>query len=149
MSVLESSARVLRARVDAVALSVTEHEELVRDPRCGAVVSFAGIVRDHDHDRGVRMLTYVAHPSAAQVLTDLAASAVQGAADVGDLRIAVSHRVGDLVVGDVALVCAVATPHRRDAFIHCGELVERVKASLPIWKHQVFADGAEEWVDCP
>ena len=63
--------------------------------------------------------------------------------------VAVSHRVGLLGIGDVALACAVSTSHRGQAFAACAELVDEVKARLPIWKRQVFGDGDEEWVACP
>jgi len=71
------------------------------------------------------------------------------AADPDVIAVAVSHRVGPLEVGDVALAAAVATAHRAAAFAACARLVDRVKESLPIWKHQVFSDGTDEWVNCP
>ena len=64
----------------------------------------------------------------------------------GVRAIAVSHRVGRLRIGDVALACAVAADHRREAFATCAELVDEVKRQLPVWKHQGFADGTDEWV---
>jgi len=91
-------------------------------------------------------LDYQAHPSAGQVLREIAAEI---AADEDVLGLAVSHRIGVLAVGDVALVAAVATAHRRAAFEVCSRLVEEVKHRLPIWKLQVFADGTDEWVNCP
>lgn len=127
-------------------LLVAEHEAAVADPRAGAVVSFAGIVRDHDHGRGVVRLEYEGHPSALDVLR---AVAEEIAADPDVIAIAVSHRVGPLEVGDVALAAAVATAHRAAAFAACARLVDRVKEKLPIWKHQIFADGTDEWVNCP
>jgi molybdopterin synthase catalytic subunit len=63
--------------------------------------------------------------------------------------VAVSHRVGALAIGDVALACAVAGEHRREAFDACSELVDEVKRQLPVWKRQEFSDGSEEWVNCP
>lgn len=127
-------------------LVIAEHEAAVADPRAGAVVSFAGVVRDHDHGRGVVRLEYEGHPSASDVLR---AVAEEIAADPDVIAIAVSHRVGPLEVGDVALAAAVSTAHRAAAFAACARLVDRVKEKLPIWKHQVFADGTDEWVNCP
>jgi molybdopterin synthase catalytic subunit len=127
-------------------LSVAEHEAAVADQRAGAVVSFAGVVRDHDHGRGVTRLDYEGHPSAEEVLRQVAEEI---AADPDVIAVAVSHRVGPLEVGDVALAAAVATAHRAAAFAACARLVDRVKESLPIWKHQVFSDGTDEWVNCP
>jgi molybdenum cofactor synthesis domain-containing protein len=142
-----AAARVLRAAVIDAPLSVPEHAELVEDDAAGAVVTFSGVVRDHDQGRGVRELEYVGHPSAAEVIADVAASVAGRGSGVRAL--AVSHRIGLLAIGDVALACAVAAEHRREAFEVCAELVDEVKAKLPIWKRQRFADDTEEWVNCP
>ena len=127
-------------------LLIAEHEAAVADPRAGAVVSFVGVVRDHDHGRGVSRLEYEGHPSALDVLRSVAEEID---ADPDVIAIAVSHRVGPLEVGDIALAAAVSTAHRAAAFAACARLVDRVKEKLPIWKHQVFADGTDEWVNCP
>jgi molybdopterin synthase catalytic subunit len=127
-------------------LLIQEHEAAVADPRAGAVVSFVGVVRDHDHGRGVVRLEYEGHPSASDVLR---AVAEEISADPDVIAIAVSHRVGPLEVGDIALAAAVSTAHRAAAFAACARLVDRVKEKLPIWKHQIFADGTDEWVNCP
>jgi molybdopterin synthase catalytic subunit len=127
-------------------LDLAAHEAAVADPRAGAVVSFQGVVRDHDHGRGVTLLEYEGHPTAEKVLREVAEEI---AADPDVYAVAVSHRVGTLGVGDVALVAAVSTAHRAAAFAACGRLVDEAKARLPIWKRQVFTDGAEEWVNCP
>jgi molybdopterin synthase catalytic subunit len=100
--------------------------------------------RDHDGGRPVRGLEYGAHPTAGKVVADIAAEVASRARGVR--AIAVSHRVGQLAIGDVALACAVAADHRREAFETCAELVEEVKRLLPVWKHQVFTDGSDEWV---
>ena len=134
------------ARVVDEPLSVAEHEDAVADKRAGAVVSFAGVVRDHDSGRSVSELEYVGHPTAADVLTELA---TEFAARPEVQAVAVSHRVGLLAVGDVALACAVSTSHRAAAFAACAELVDEVKHRLPVWKRQVFHDGEEEWVAYP
>jgi molybdopterin synthase catalytic subunit len=127
-------------------LDLTAHEGAVGDPRAGATVSFAGVVRDHDGGRAVTLLEYEAHPSAEQVLREVAAEI---AADPEVYAVAVSHRVGTLQIGDVALAAAVSTAHRAAAFAACARLVDEVKARLPVWKRQVFCDGTEEWVNCP
>ena len=127
-------------------LDLTAHEGAVGDPRAGATVSFAGVVRDHDGGRAVTLLEYEAHPSAEQVLREVAAEI---AADPEVYAVAVSHRVGTLQIGDVALAAAVSTAHRAAAFAACARLVDEVKARLPVWKRQVFGDGTEEWVNCP
>jgi molybdopterin synthase catalytic subunit len=127
-------------------LDLAAHEAAVADPAAGAVVSFQGVVRDHDHGRSVLRLAYEGHPSAAEVLRAVASDV---AADPAVYAVAVSHRLGPLEVGDVALVAAVSTAHRAAAFAACARLVDEVKARLPVWKHQIFADGDEEWVNCP
>ncbi|MET7748045.1 molybdenum cofactor biosynthesis protein MoaE [Micromonospora sp. NPDC005367] len=127
-------------------LDLAAHEAAVADPRAGAVVSFQGVVRDHDHGRSVTSLEYEGHPSAERILREVAAEV---ATDPEVYSVAVSHRVGPLAIGDVALVAAVSTAHRAAAFAACARLVDEVKARLPIWKRQVFADGTEEWVNCP
>jgi molybdopterin synthase catalytic subunit len=134
------------ARIAAEPLGTGDHEAAVDDPRAGARVVFCGVVRERDHGRGVVELEYQGHPSAEQVLTEIAE---QFAAEPDVLALAVSHRVGVLAVGDVALVAAVSTAHRREAFDVCARLVEEVKSRLPIWKRQVFTDGTDEWVNCP
>jgi molybdopterin synthase catalytic subunit len=136
----------LMARVVDEPLSIAEHQDAVADQAAGAVVSFAGVVRDHDGGRPVTELEYVGHPTAEQVLAELAEE-FMARADVH--AVAVSHRIGLLGIGDVALACAVSSAHRRAAFLACAELVDEVKKRLPIWKRQVFADGEEEWVACP
>ena len=135
---------VLRAAVGEDPLDVAEHAALVEHAAAGAVVTFAGVVRDHDGGRGVLALDYTAHPTAEKVVARVAAEVAERA--TGVRAIAVSHRVGRLVVGDVALACAVAADHRRQAFVTCAELVDEVKRQLPVWKHQSFADGTDEWV---
>lgn len=141
-----SSPAVVCTEVTSAPLDVADHEDAVQHPSAGAVVSFSGVVRDHDQGRTVAELEYEAHPSAASVLSEVAAEL---AADPAVTAVAVSHRVGSLQVGQVALAAAVACAHRADAFAACARLVDLVKWRLPVWKRQVFADGGEEWVNCP
>ena len=141
------SAVVVRAEISETPISATEHAALVADRAAGAVVTFEGVVRDHDHGRGVTELEYSGHPSAKDVIADVAAEVAGRHPEVAAL--AVSHRLGHLAIGDVALACAVSAAHRREAFVVCAELVDEVKAKLPVWKRQVFTDGTDEWVNCP
>jgi molybdopterin synthase catalytic subunit len=134
------------ARVVDSPLSVAEHEDAVADKAAGAVVSFGGVVRNSDGGRAVTELEYVGHPTAQDVIAELAA---EFAARPEITAVAVSHRIGLLDIGDVALACAVSAPHRGQAFTACADLVDEVKKRLPIWKRQVFTDGEEEWVACP
>lgn len=139
-----TGAAVLRAEVGETPLDVAEHAALVDQAAAGAVVTFAGVVRDHDGGRAVRGLEYSAHPTAEKIVAEVAAGVAARA--TGVRAIAVSHRIGPLGIGDVALACAVAADHRKEAFAACAELVDEVKRLLPVWKHQLFADGSDEWV---
>lgn len=136
---------VVLAEVRGSAVSATELAALVAGDDRGAVVTFDGVVRDHDSPgRGtVTVLDYEAHPDAGTVLATVAA---QVAAGSGAAALAVVHRTGPLVVGDCALAVAVAAAHRQDAFDTAAALVDAVKQQLPVWKHQHFADGSDEWV---
>ncbi|MGH3889675.1 MAG: molybdenum cofactor biosynthesis protein MoaE [Pseudonocardiaceae bacterium] len=142
-----ASGAVLRAVVTEDPLDVEEHARLVARPGAGAVVSFSGVVRDHDGGRGVRALEYSSHPGAGDVITRVAAQVAAKHPDVHAL--AVSHRIGPLAIGDSALVCVASAAHRAEAFAACAALVDEVKLQLPIWKRQEFTDGSEEWVNCP
>jgi molybdopterin synthase catalytic subunit len=133
------------ARIVATDLDVLAHLAAVADPRAGAVATFVGQVRDHDPDADgqVTALEYSAHPDAETVLRRIC---TEMAADPEVLGLAVTHRTGPLVVGDLAIVACVATAHRALAFDVCRELVERVKTEVPIWKRQRLADGTHTWV---
>jgi molybdopterin synthase catalytic subunit len=123
-------------------LDAAEFERFVLDDANGAVVTFRGIVRDHDAGRAVTALDYRAHPDAQEFLAECCREMATGSG----LRVAAGHRTGSLVVGDVALVASVAAPHRAEAFGACAQLVELIKQRVPIWKRQHLADGATEWV---
>ena len=135
---------VLRVALTEEPIDLAEHEALVAHQAAGAVVGFSGVVRDHDGGRGVTRLEYSAHPTAQQTLTEVADEVARRSKGVR--AIAVSHRIGTLHVGDPALVAAVAADHRQAAFETCALLVDTVKERLPVWKHQFFADGSQEWV---
>ena len=138
--------RVVLAEVTSAPLDVEVHAKAVGDPSAGALVTFAGVVRDHDHGRAVMSIEYLGHPTAGQVLAAVVADVVAGS-DVE--AVAVSHRLGPLRVGEAAMVVAVAGAHRAEAFEVAHRLVDEVKGRLPVWKRQVFPDGSDEWVGCP
>lgn len=127
-------------------LSVDEVYRAVADPRAGGIALFVGAVRDHDGGQGVDALAYSAHPSVIDRLREIAESVVQRYEPVA---LAAVHRVGDLQVGDLAVVVAVAAEHRGEAFEACRALIDELKGQVPIWKHQAFADGTDEWVGSP
>lgn len=140
------SDRVRFASISPSPLASDEASEAVGGAPQGAVVTFAGVVRDHDGGRPVLWLNYTAHPSAAAVLADVAESVADRYPTV---VLAAAHRIGRLEVGELALSCAVAAAHRADAFAACALLVDEVKRRVPIWKEQGFADGSTEWVGIP
>ena len=125
-------------------LSVDEVLSAVADPEAGGVAVFVGAVRDHDQGRDVVGLGYSAHPSAEAELRRVAEKI---AASFSATALAAVHRVGDLAVGDVAVVVAASCPHRGEAFDACRALIDELKRSVPIWKHQLYAGGDSEWVN--
>ncbi|WP_026554070.1 molybdenum cofactor biosynthesis protein MoaE [Arthrobacter sp. 35W] len=140
-------AEIILASLSAEPISVAEAMAAVDAPDCGAVVVFSGVVRNHDGGKDVARLGYTAHPTASGVIAAVAAAVLAELVPEGrQARLWVSHRVGPLDVGDSALVCAVATAHRGLALEVCSAVVDRIKAEVPIWKEQFFADGTVEWV---
>lgn len=146
------SFEVVHAVLSEDPISVDQAIAAVESETAGAVVSFSGVVRNHDGGKAVERLSYSAHPTAHQVLADVVAKLVaeHSGDDSGEpgtpVRIWAAHRTGSLKIGDPALVCAVAAAHRGQAFAVCSELVDRIKEEVPIWKEQFFTDGTVEWV---
>jgi molybdopterin synthase catalytic subunit len=127
-------------------LSVEEVLAAVDDPAAGGIDVFIGTVRDTDGGKGVTGLGYSAHPSAAARMREVAEKVVT---EHEVVRLAAVHRVGDLAIGDLAVVVAVSCGHRGEAFAACKMLIDDIKAGVPIWKHQLFVDGSTEWVGTP
>ena len=125
-------------------LSVDEVRKAIADPAAGGEVLFVGTVRDNDVDKGVIGLAYSAHPSAEAEMRKVTESIVAKFPDV--IAVAAVHRIGDLAVGDLAVVAGVSCAHRAEAFHACHALIDELKATVPIWKHQRFTDGTDEWV---
>lgn len=118
----------------------------VDDDAAGATVSFRGVVRNHDRGRAVERIHYEGHPSAGEVIEAVVAEARRRPGVIGAGAV---HRVGTLEIGDVALVAAASAAHRADAFSACAWIVDEIKARLPVWKNQHFADGTTEWTGSP
>ena len=136
------TARVVRAEVTESPISVTELADAGQDAAAGAVVTFEGVVRNHDAERAVTGIGYSCHPTAGQIVEQIA----QDVAQQGRVRaLGVVHRVGDLSVGEAALAVAVSSDHRAEAFAVCSQIVEEVKERLPVWKRQTFTDGSSQW----
>ncbi|HEU4668749.1 MAG TPA: molybdenum cofactor biosynthesis protein MoaE [Arthrobacter sp.] len=150
----EAVFEVVNAVLSAEPISVDQAIAAVESDTAGAVVSFSGVVRNHDGGKPVERLSYSAHPTAHRVMADVVARlAEEQAAGAGGsgapsqpVRIWAAHRIGMLEIGDPALVCAVSAAHRGQAFAVCSELVDRIKEQVPIWKEQFFTDGTVEWV---
>lgn len=146
----ESMFEVVHAVLSPEPISVDQAIAAVESDTAGAVVSFSGVVRNHDGGKAVERLSYSAHPTAQQVMADVVARLVAEHTGEGSstqpVRIWAAHRIGMLEIGDPALVCAVSAAHRGQAFAVCSELVDRIKEQVPIWKEQFFADGTVEWV---
>ena len=139
--------RVAFTSVTADVLDVAAHHARVDDPRAGAVAAFVGRIRNHDPEASgeVAAIDYTHHPDAGRLLAVIVARVGAQLDPAGAATVAASHRVGRLEVGDVALVCCVATPHRELAFALCPAIVEAIKAELPIWKQQFEASGRAVW----
>lgn len=127
-------------------LDVAEVLAAVADDRAGGETFFVGRVRDHDGGKGVAALDYSAHPTALDRLRQVCE---QVAARHPVHGVAAVHRTGALAIGDVAVVVAASAAHRGQAFDAARDLIDTLKAEVPIWKHQRFADGEEEWVGTP
>ncbi|WP_141014004.1 molybdenum cofactor biosynthesis protein MoaE [Nocardioides sambongensis] len=134
------------AAISDAPLSVAAVLDALDDPGAGGLVLFVGRVRDHDGGKGVQGLGYSAHPSAVERLRDVC-DRIAEQYDVTAL--AAVHRVGDLAVGDLAVVVATTAAHRGSSFDASRALIDTLKAEVPIWKHQLFDDGSEEWVGAP
>ena len=139
------------AAVRDTPLSVDEVLAAVSHPRVGGTAVFIGTVRDHDHGRDVAALSYSAHPSVEARLREVMEKVLSDTSVVGRpvVRMAAIHRVGDLEIGDLAVVVAAAAEHREEAFAACRRLIDGLKAQVPIWKNQAFEDGETEWVGSP
>ena len=153
----ETSFEVVNAVLSAEPISVDQAIAALESDTACAVVSFSGVVRNHDGGKPVERLSYSAHPTAHQVMADVVARLVaeqsaagssggEGGGPAQSVRIWAAHRIGMLEIGDPALVCAVSAAHRGQAFAVCSELVDRIKEQIPIGKEQFFTDGTVEWV---
>ena len=135
---------MITAQVTESIITAESLASLVKSDSAGAVVTFSGDVRNHDKGKGVTSLNYEIHPSAQSVIEKITNEV---SAKYKVVNVAVAHRYGLIPIGESAFVVVVAAAHRAPAFACCEELVERVKAELPIWKYQEFTDGSTEWVN--
>ena len=136
-----AQARLFRVTTDP--LDAREAEQAVRDPGCGAVITFTGEVRDAARGQDVTALDYEAYAEAAERMMDTIADEIEH--EFGVDRIAIIHRVGLLTPGEASVVISVASPHRDEAFRAARHAIERLKQIVPIWKKEHYADGAT-WI---
>lgn len=129
--------RLLEVR--SAAISLDECFQAVSRPECGGVALFIGTVRNHNQGQAVALLEYQAYASMAE--KELRAIAAEIEAEHPGTRLACLHRVGSLNVGDIAVICAASAAHRGEAFQACQELIDRLKARVPIWKREHGASG--------
>lgn len=137
---------VVAAEIWDKAVDVAGAGAAVREASCGAEAIFHGVVRNHDEGRAVTRLEYSAHPQAQEFLAEVAQEIAQRP---GIVKVYAIHRVGALEVGDTALVLAVSAAHRGEAFAALAWGVDEIKARVPIWKHQFYPDGSDDWSNCP
>ena len=130
--------------ITAAPISVDEVSRRVADPAAGCVVSFAGLVRGDNQGRQVRYLEYEAYPEMAEPILAQIGAEAQARWPVD--KVAIVHRVGRLEIGEASVVVAVASPHRAEAFAACRFAIDALKAQVPIWKKELYADGSE-WLD--
>jgi molybdopterin synthase catalytic subunit len=132
------------AEIRSAGLSVDEVLAAVEAPEYGGTALFLGTVRDHDGGRSVTVLEYSAHPTAP---TELRRVMTEVAGTSPGVAVAAVHRIGELTVGETAVIVAAAAAHRDEAFRIGRDLIDRIKAEVPLWKRQHFAEGDSEWVD--
>ena len=137
--------QLVYAKVTEDLIHISDLSKMVANQSSGAVVTFAGEVRNHDGGKQVASLTYEIHPSAPEQIRLITENLLhQFEVD----KVAVSHRYGDIAIGETAFAVAVSAAHRQAAFEACSAIVNEVKEKLPIWKYQKFTDGTDEWVNC-
>jgi molybdopterin synthase catalytic subunit len=124
-------------------LSIDEVIDSVKSPSSGGIAVFLGTVRDHNEGQAVTVLEYEAYATMAE--KELVTIAEEIEHEIPGTTLAVLHRIGRLQVGDLAVVCAAAAAHRDEAFRACRELIERIKARVPIWKREHGPEGTH-WV---
>lgn len=133
------------ARLRETPLSLDELLQATERPDCGAAATFTGVVRNHNDGRDVRHLIYTAHTPLAEKLIREIEDEVRLKFDVPECRVV--HRLGELQVGDAAIVAVVRAGHRGEAFDAVRAVVDAVKHRVPIWKEEFFTDGTSQFVE--
>ena len=136
---MEPRCRLTRHPIDPAALLGS-----IRHPEDGAVLLFLGTVRNHNDGREVDHLDYEAYVAMAE--QELARVAGEAAERWNIERFAVTHRIGRLEIGEVAVAIAVAAPHRAEAYDASRYIIEELKRRIPIWKREGYVGGKREWL---
>ncbi len=145
MGAVSAPAAETRVELTRDAIDFAELTEWSRSNQAGAVVLFLGTVREMTGDRRTAALDYEAYPEMARAkMQEIASDACR---QWPVIRAAIAHRFGHLGLGDVSVAVAVSTPHRKDAFEAGRHLIDTLKAVVPIWKQEHWADGTKEWVE--
>lgn len=137
----------VRTRLTAAPLDVAAAHREVEHPEAGGIGVFSGLVRNHHEGEAVDHLVYEAWEGRAEQLLEQVARDV-AAAHPSVRAVHVSHRTGRLEVGEVSVVCAASAPHRDQALAAASDLIDQVKARVPIWKRETLADGTVRWPGC-
>ena len=124
-------------------LSLDECFAAVATPETGGVALFIGTVRNHNQGQDVTLLEYQAYAAMAEKELVAIADEIEG--ELPGTRLACLHRTGTLRVGDIAVICAAGAPHRGEAFTACRELIDRLKARVPVWKRE-HGDQGPYWI---
>lgn len=140
---MAKSSAVTYSALSEEPLDVEALQQKVQNLTAGAVVTFVGAIRNHDHGQTVTGIDFSFHPTSAEILAQLVDEQAQTPQVQG---VAAVHRVGRVALGETALMVAVSAEHRAEAFQVASALVDQIKARLPMWKHQYFANGTDEWV---
>lgn len=135
---------MIEARLTTKAIDTAALLAELADARDGAQVVFLGVVRNHHQGRAVLRIDYEAYEPMAQ--KELGRITAEVAAKYGLERVIVVHRFGRHEIGDASIAVVIGSPHRGPAFEAAREIMDRVKADVPIWKKEHFSDGTVEWV---
>ncbi len=141
------SEAVLRVDIRHERLSIDEAVGLVAHAAAGGIAVFLGTVRDANDGHRVTRLEYEAYSTMARAEMNRIRAEIE--AEIDGVRVAALHRVGDLAIGDIAVICAASAPHRGEAFRACRLLIDRIKERVPIWKREHGPEGPRwiGWVD--
>ena len=133
------------ARIQQTAFRMEDFDDIQHFPECGGIGIFVGTVRNHHQGKAVRALKYTAYAPVAEKMIREIEQQIQIKYQVSYVRVV--HRIGELEVGETAIIAMAYAAHRREAFAACEEAVERVKHEVPVWKEEFYTDGSSQYVE--